>query len=272
MGGKSKSSQTQTSQLTGSSQKTYDQLSGQISSLLGGAYKPYTGDLSADRNPMQDQAAQAIGGLMSFTPQQVSAQSFTDADLAAYTNPELENVLARSMAGIERNRQLQQVSDNQSATMAGAFGGSRHGVADSLTNEAYGRLAADTEANLRSDAFNNAYNRWAADRAAQLQADQFNSGQAMQGAQFQLGAAGLLGDLGAQDRQFEQMGLDRQYAEAMRQYEDQFKRAQGYLGLLGATPWQTTTTGTSVSKGGTPWAGILGTAAQVGGSLFGGGK
>lgn len=274
MGGKSKSTSTQTSTLNDWSKGQYDNLSGQVKGLLGGTYQPYTGDLSAGQNAMQQQAGQSVTGLLGFTPDKISATSFKDADLSSYLNPELDNVVSRSLQGVERNRQMQRVNDSQSATAAGAWGGSRHGVADALTDEAALRTAGDLEANLRSQAFENAAGRWAADRSAQMQADQFNANAGLQGANFQLGAAGLLGNLGAQQQAADQAGLDRQYAEYLRGYEDPFKRASGYMGLLGSTPmgWNTTNTTTQKQGGMAPWLNWFGGNAQLAGQAMTGAR
>lgn len=269
MGGKSKSTSTQTSTLNPWSQQQYADLSGQVKGLLGGEYKPYTGQMTAGPNAMQQQAGQSVQGLLGYQPQQVQAKQFNAADLQKFMDPELDNVVNRTLGGIERNRQIQQVADNQSATAAGAWGGSRHGVQDSLTNEAALRASGDAEASLRSAAYQNALGQWSADAGRQLQADQFNANSGLQGAQFQLGAAGLLGNLGAQQQQFEQAGLDRQYADFLRGYEDPFKRASGYMGLLGATPMLTNTTGTTVNKANPvdQWLTAMGNAAQIAGTV-----
>lgn len=238
-GGKDKS-KTKTSQdnsLDQWSQAQYGDLSGQVKGLLGAnPAQSYGGQLSAGPNAYQTQAADSVKGLLGYKPQQVSAQSFRDADLSAYMNPELDNVVSRSLQGVERNRQMQQVSDSQGATAAGAWGGSRHGVADSLTNEAALRTAGDMEANLRSQAYDRAAGLFNQDRAAQMQADQFNAGTGMQAAQLGLSGAGLLGQLGSDLRAGDQAGLDRLYAEFQRMQDDPFKRSQVLLGLLGNTP------------------------------------
>lgn len=71
-----------------------------------------------------------------------------------YMNPYQQEVIDASMADLNRQRQMQQVADLNTATRAKAFGGSRQGVAQALTNEAYDRTAASTLANLRSQGFN----------------------------------------------------------------------------------------------------------------------
>jgi hypothetical protein len=75
-----------------------------------------------------------------------------------YMNPYQQDVIDASMADLNRQRQMQQMRDLNSATAAKAFGGSRQGVAQALTNEAYDRTAANTLANLRSQGFSQAQN------------------------------------------------------------------------------------------------------------------
>ena len=58
-------------------------------------------------------------------------------------------VTDRTLADLERQRQMQQNQMGAQATRAGAFGGSRHGVAEALTNEAFARQGADAFGNLQ---------------------------------------------------------------------------------------------------------------------------
>jgi hypothetical protein len=71
-------------------------------------------------------------------------------------NPYIREVTQRTLGDLERQRQMQAMTTAAQAQKAGAFGGSRHGVADSLTNEAFARQAADTAANLNMQGYNTA--------------------------------------------------------------------------------------------------------------------
>ena len=73
-----------------------------------------------------------------------------------YMNPYQQEVIDASMGDIERQRQQQQLRDRAAAVQAKAFGGSRQGVAEALTNEAFSRTAANTAAQLRSQGFTQA--------------------------------------------------------------------------------------------------------------------
>lgn len=128
---------------------------------------------------------QAVTAPGAFTPQQVSASPVTagqlaSTDLSAYFNPYQQNVIDLSLADLERSRAGAISAGQGAATSAGAYGGSRHGVADSLTNEAFGRTAAQTAANLRSQGFLNAQQAAGEDINRRYGADTFNAGQSLQ--------------------------------------------------------------------------------------------
>jgi hypothetical protein len=73
-----------------------------------------------------------------------------------FMNPYTQSVTNQALADLERQRQMQGMGTAAQAHQAGAFGGSRHGVADALTNEAFARQAAQTAANLNMQGFNTA--------------------------------------------------------------------------------------------------------------------
>ena len=124
-------------------------------------------------------------------PGNIQAQNFLSGDVAAYMNPFTQSVINNAMRDLASASQygIQQIG--QQARQAGAFGGSRQGVAEALQRsqdvETAGRLSAD----LRSQAFQDAAARLAADQARQQQVDLanqqmgFNVGQANQAAQMQ---------------------------------------------------------------------------------------
>jgi hypothetical protein len=88
--------------------------------------------------------------------QNLTPQTFAGSDMSAYQNPYTSQVIDATLADIDRQRQMSLSGQAGQFTQAGAFGGSRQGVADSLTNEAYGRQAAQTAAGLRSQGFDTA--------------------------------------------------------------------------------------------------------------------
>jgi hypothetical protein len=98
------------------------------------------------------------------------------AGMAAYQNPFEEQVVQNALQDIERSRQMQQMQGSAQAVAAGAFGGSRQGVAQALTNEAALREAGRTAAGLRSEGFQFAAGMGQTDAARALQAQAANQG------------------------------------------------------------------------------------------------
>lgn len=78
--------------------------------------------------------------------------------VAGNMNPFQQQVTNNTMADMERQRQMQMNNIGAAATQANAFGGSRHGVAESLTNEAFAREFGNMSANMNMQNFNNAQN------------------------------------------------------------------------------------------------------------------
>ncbi len=160
---------------------------------------------------------QAMGTAQSglgFTPRQIEAVGYTPAQIAGtnlqpYTNPYETQVVEQSLADLERSRQMQQNLGGAQATRAGAFGGSRHGIAEAETNRAFAEQAARTASGLRQQGYQGAMGMAGQDIAAQNRAAQFAAQQAAS-AQAQnlaaqqsamgtrLGAAGQLAGLGQQ--------------------------------------------------------------------------
>jgi len=130
-----------------------------------------------------------------FTPERVSAQQVASRDIAAeriaagqlastnldpYMNPFTSRVVETTLGDLERQRQIQQQGTAAQAARAGAFGGSRQGVAESLTNEAFARQAAQTAAGLRQAGFTQAQQQAQQDIASRLQASQLNQATGLQ--------------------------------------------------------------------------------------------
>ena len=115
---------------------------------------------------------------------------FTGEEIAAFQNPYEQQVVQQTLGDIEQQRQMAQLAEGQRATAAKAFGGSRQGVQQALTNEAALREASRASAALRQQGYG---------QAAQL---------ALQGRQLgRQGAMDVLG-LGGARQQLTQQQLD----------------------------------------------------------------
>jgi len=115
---------------------------------------------------------------------------FTGESIQQFMNPYENEVVQRSLADVGGALDIQRLKDRQAATAARAFGGSRQGVAESLTNAAAIKQAADTAAQLRAQGYG---------QAAQLA--QYAKGANISGGQAVMG-------LGGARQQLEQAQLD----------------------------------------------------------------
>ena len=130
-------------------------------------------------------AAGRVAGTPGYTPisltaQQVSAKSFPDANLDQYLNPHTQAVVDTSLSDVERARKEAIAAGEARAAATGAWGGKRHGVADSLTNREFGSIAARTAAELRSQGFDKAAGLITSDNDRALAAGQSNQAAGLQ--------------------------------------------------------------------------------------------
>ena len=298
MGGKKKVETTQDNSLDEFSRQQYNTISGNINQLMGQEFTPYSGQRVAGVNDLERDAintylqqSEGTRGLLGdatgmvqtgaqYTPEQIQAQSFADADLSAYTNPFQQQVIDAQLSEIERQRGQTAERIDADAAKSAAFGGSRQAIQQAESDRNFGDIAARTGADLRSQGFQQASAMYQQDAARQMQADLANQQAGLSGAQLRLRGAGLLGDMAGQmsdadmreaamrgslgqlERGQEQAELDAQYQAYLMAYDDPYRRAQLQLGLLGNTPMIQDSRGTQTTSGGGLGAAIAG-AGQV---------
>ena len=83
---------------------------------------------------------------------------FTGESIQQFMNPYENEVVQRALADVGGALDTQRLKDRQAATAARAFGGSRQGVQESLTNAAAIKQAADTAAQMRAAGYGQAAN------------------------------------------------------------------------------------------------------------------
>jgi hypothetical protein len=169
------------------------------------------------------------GGFGGLTAQQIGAQNVnarTGAEgYQQYMNPYGDEVVNRSLSDIERARQDAANATRSQAAAAGAFGGSRSGVAESLTNRDFGNTAASTAANLRHQGFNTALGFNQADQNRELQAGGMNQGANLQAGMANQQASLQAGMFGQQNQL--QAALANQNADLTAQRSNQQAGMQG---------------------------------------------
>lgn len=130
----------------------------------------------AQVSPEAIQAALAqSGGGGPVTARDVSAISGAD-NLDRFLNPFTDQVVNSALSDVERQRALALANTGAAAASSGAFGSSRQGVVEALTNAESARLAGDLSGRLRSDAFNTAAGLSTQDANRFLQAQIANQG------------------------------------------------------------------------------------------------
>jgi len=153
-----------------------------------------------------DLAAQmaAYGGV--YQPSQITAQKTNlglgqgPGTIGSYMNPYSEMVRKNALADLESSRQTAIQQMGERANAAKAFGGSRQGVAESLTNLGFAKQAGTLGTQLNEQAFNQAMAAQQADINRMSAADIANQQAGLQGAQLRLGGASQLGNLAAQQQ------------------------------------------------------------------------
>ena len=155
--------------------------------------------------PFLQQGAQAIGqgiGQLGTAQNYVAGAGFSPTDFQQFMDPFTEEVIAATQADIARQGAMQQNQLGASAVGAGAFGGSRQGIAQGEIARNVMDQQARTGAQLRSQGFAQAQNL--AQQAAQQQLKQAHLtgqlGQTVAGLGTQTAALGQLGQqMGVQD-------------------------------------------------------------------------
>lgn len=253
-------------------------------------FVPYTGARVAGFNPDQLQQFGATRGLfetgMQYDPltglqglaQQEAPQigqvgSLLGADIGAYQSPYTQQVIDQSMADIQRQADLARGQSQSRAIGAGAFGGSRSALLEGESQRPYIEQQARTAAGLRESGFQQAQRAAESDIARQQQMAQFAPEFELRARQQQAGLLGGvgaeqqqrlagLGQIGQQQQQLQQQGLQVPYQE--------FQRALAYgpqqLGLLQAGMGAPLVGQTTQKDTGT--GDVLGTAAQLAAMYF----
>jgi len=171
--------------------------------------------------------------------------------IADYMNPYTKNVVDTTLADINKMRDMAILKNADSAIAANAFGGSRHGVLESLTNQAAIEQAAKTGAALRSQGYRDAANLMQTDLDRAFRNKFFQGDIAGNILQDQSSQLGNLFNIGGMQQGLQQAGIDKAFG----QYQDAIGYGPRQLGLLaqsaGLIPQQSTSTQTGEYKPGT---------------------
>lgn len=176
-------------------------------------------------------AGQTYGNLAGFQP---SAQP--------YMSPYTSEVIDRTQQDIMRQQQMAQNQLGAQATQAGAFGGSRHGVAEGVMAGEYGRMAVDIAAQQRQRAYEQAMDT--AFRTAGMQQAGAGGLAGLGGQLFGMGqqTQAAIGAQGAFQRQLQQQMMDRAKQQYYGAAGAPLAGLGAMTGVIGSIPYGQTTT------------------------------
>lgn len=290
---------------------------GKAEALTNQPYQTYGGQRTADFTDLNNQAFNAAGnmGVMgqttgasqlagaagigalnqgNYNGMQANTQNFGSNAAGAYMSPYIQQALAPQMAQIARTGEQQKVGNAGQATQAGAFGGSRFGIQNAMTDYNTQNAQANAYGTGMQNAFQNAQTQFNADQARQLQAQQANIGQqqfganlGLQGLQLANQAAGTLGtlgqnqyaqetgninlqnQLGTQQQQQQQNILNQQYQDFLTQKQNPYNQLSFMQNMLSGLPISSSTQNVYSNPSMLSQVAGLGTTAVAGAKLAG---
>ena len=230
---------------------------GKGAALASLPYEAYGGPLTAGQSPLQGQAFTGLGSLNpsadmgAFNP-----QSFTGAGYAAptaaqavagemgaytpasgdvmqqYMTPYLQGALQPQYDAANRQAQIAAQNLQSQYGKAGAYGGSRQGVAEAeLQRGLLDRMAGITGTGYQQ-AFEQAQNQFNTEQTRGMQAQNFANTYGLQALQQQLAGGGT-------ERGIESEGIAADYTQFAEERDDPFKKVQYQQSLLQGLPIST---------------------------------
>jgi hypothetical protein len=196
------------------------------------------GQTAAAGTPGIDAAVNTAGGVAGY-----QAQGIPGTDLSPYMNPYISNVLDVQKNRATQTYQEQQAGRDAAAVAAGAFGGDRRFVQDSLATRDLNQQMQEMDATGLAAAFDRGTSLFQNDEENRRLGSALSlSGAQTQGALSQtqqdmkLGLAEALSGVGAKKQQREQAGLDLAYQDFVNQRDYPKQQAQFYQSLISGTP------------------------------------
>lgn len=262
-GGSSPANQTVTQQNAVSAYAApyVENMLGQAQALTAQPYQTYGGQRTADFTDLNNQAFQGAKnlGVMDQTTQgsNLAGQSGIGAlsvaqnanpqnfqqNVGGYMNPFIQQALAPQLAQIQRQGDQAKTVNAGQAVNAGAFGGSRFGIQNAMTD--YNTQQAQSQAmgqGLQS-AYNNAQNQY--NQNAQTQLAGYGAANQAAGTLGQLGQnqyaqqtgnINLQNQLGTQQQQQQQNVLNQQYQDFLTQKQNPYNQLSFMQSMLSGLP------------------------------------
>lgn len=221
--------------------------------MAGGANPAMT---QAASNPYSQASAAQMGAMATYANPAARAQQMM--------NPYQQAVVDKTLRDVGSAAQLGMNQLGAQATAAGAYGGSRHGVAMAEAAKGYQQQALDAVGALNQQGYNQAMN------------DAFRSAQGMQSAgQQSFGYGQQIQNMQMQQGAMQQAAMQQLIDQARNQYQGYAnaptQKMQLPLQALGMVPYSTSQTTSGGAQTSSMNPGLF-NYLQVGASMFGGGS
>lgn len=271
--------QTVVNQLPAYEQEARQRLYTKASDVANTPYQPYGGTRLADFTPDQLDAfgltrgnvgAYAPGMYNAYTALGKSAQTFPEANLSAYMNPYSQAVTDIAAREAKRTWDVNRQQINDAATRAGAFGGSRHGIAEAEGQRNLNTQLSDIYLKGGESAFRNAAQLFNADQDRLLKAGTTYGALAGQDQAYGLKDAAALQAIGEAQQGQGQKNLDLAYQNFVQQRDYPREQVNWLSNIIKGTslPSGSTTTGQQLVPQTSPLAQVAG-LATTGLGLYG---
>lgn len=209
---------------------------GRGQALAGLGYQQYGGPLTAGESALQQQAFQGLGALQMPTSNMGAigaGGSFTEAGMPEkYMSPYLQAALEPQYAAAQRQAEIQAQNLQSQYGKAGAYGGSRQGVAEAeLQRGLLDRMANITGQGYQT-AFEQAQRQFNEEARRQMEAQQLTN-------RYGFDVAQALQDAGAVQRGIESQGIAADIAQFEQERDYPYKQVQFMQSLLQGLPLET---------------------------------
>lgn len=216
-------------------------------------FMQYAGNRVGSMNPNTNSALESLKGQigsgdMSGILQNIASgkTSIANTDLSKYTNPYTDEVVNKTLGDVNDQRIQALMGNSDAAQKAGAFGGSRHGVVDAVTNAESLKDMGLLSSQLRSSGYDKAV------AAAGQDINNMQSGAMAANDVRSKNLAGLM-QLGMTEKAQNQQQIDSDMAKFNEPRDRQLEDLNLRLSALGMSPYgktdTTTKTGTQGSSG-----------------------
>ena len=209
---------------------------GQGAALAAAPYQAYQGPLTAGASNLQQQAFAGASEMAQagYTPGQFTG-GFGAQQAQQYMNPYLQASLDPQLRELQRQSEIQRVSDAGRLTKAGAYGGSRQAIMESEGR----RNLLDKQQDVLGQGYKTAYDLGLGQFNKEREADETSR---QFGANFGLKSVAQLADLGALERGITSEGIAADKAQFEEQRDFAYGMPKYQLGLLSGLPIGANTT------------------------------